>query len=495
MGIVIPVYKGGGKDPLDTNSYRGITLTSVIAKVLESLVLARLRDHLTERGIPHPNQTAYRKRVSCAEAIFSTLEVVSQHSQNNEKMYMCFYDLQKAFDSIQYPVLLTRLYEAGVDGKAWRLIRSWYNQAKNRVRVNGHLTPEFTLERGVLQGSVLSPILLLLVMDPLLSSLESSGLGPSISNIFAGAYAHADDIRTVTSSLVTLQQQINVVQTFADDNALVLNPAKCEILTVSTSKRVSTSPIGILGNRALVAQHHAKCLGYWWSWDLSATRAIDEAIKRARRAFFAFGAMGTFHGKLNPISSKTIFDTCVVPILLYGCENWILTSSSLDRLEAFQGEIAFLGRRILKLSKFHSSLSTRLALRWPSVAARILIRKLNLLSRISSEEESTSGRSFSHLAATDPQSLRIIQECRSLEGKLNCQGTTDSVLNSESSPKEVKKRILMTDWETCISTASQHNSTAVAANICRSASWLRLWDLALESSRYCSTTSIIQDTH
>ena len=69
MGIVIPVYKGGGKDPLDTNSYRGITLTSVIAKVLESLVLARLRDHLTERGIPHPNQTAYRKRVSCAEAI------------------------------------------------------------------------------------------------------------------------------------------------------------------------------------------------------------------------------------------------------------------------------------------------------------------------------------------------------------------------------------------------------------------------------------------
>ena len=227
---------------------------------------------------------------------------------------------------------------------------------------------------------------------------------------------------------------------------------------MSTSKPVSTSPIGILGNRALVAQHHAKCLGYWWSWDLSATRAIDEAIKRARRAFFAFGAMGTFHGKLNPISSKTIFDTCVVPILLYGCENWILTSSSLDRLEAFQGEI---GRRILKLSKFHSSLSTRLALRWPSVAARILIRKLNLLSRISSEEESTSGRIFSHLAATDPQSLQIIQECRSLEGKLNCQGTTDSVLNSESSPKEVKKRILMTDWETCISTASQHNSTAV----------------------------------
>ena len=87
------------------------------------------------------------------------------------------------------------------------------------------------------------------------------------------------------------------------------------------------------------------------TWDLSATMAVDEAIKKARRAFFAFGAMGAFHGRLNPISSKTIYDVCIVPILLYGSENWILTVSLLDRLEAFQGEI---GRRILKLSKFRS---------------------------------------------------------------------------------------------------------------------------------------------
>ena len=151
-----------------------------------------------------------------------------------------------AFDSIQYPVLLQRLYDAGVNGKTWRLIRSWYNQPKSRVRINGHLTPEFTLERGVLQRSVLSPILFLLVMDPLLGSLESSGLGP---DIYAGAYAHADDIRTVTSSLDTLQQQINAVQTFATDNALVFNPSKCEILTVSSSKPESTASIAILGNQ------------------------------------------------------------------------------------------------------------------------------------------------------------------------------------------------------------------------------------------------------
>ena len=287
---------------------------------------------------------------------------------------MCFYDLQKAFDSVQYPVLLNRLYEAGVDGKAWRLIRSWYNHPKYRVRINGQLSSAFTLERGILQGSVLLPVLFLLVIDPFLKCLECSGLGPFISDTYAGAFAHADDNTHITSSLDTLQQQLNTVQNFAAENALVLNPTKCEVLLMSSSKPASSAPVGVLGNQALIPRRHAKCLGYWWSWNLSATKAIDEAIKKARRAFFAFGAMGAFHGKLNTISGKTIFDTCVILILLFGSENWIITDPLVYQLEAFQGEI---GRRILKLSKFNSTISTRLALKWPSIATRIIILKLS----------------------------------------------------------------------------------------------------------------------
>ena len=57
-GLTIPVYKGGGKDPLDVNSYRGITLNSVISKVLELLILERLDPLFTDAGLPHPNQSA-----------------------------------------------------------------------------------------------------------------------------------------------------------------------------------------------------------------------------------------------------------------------------------------------------------------------------------------------------------------------------------------------------------------------------------------------------
>ena len=139
----------------------------------------------------HP--TAYRKGLSCAEPIFSTLEVLSVYSQHCEKLYMCFYDLQKAFDSDQFPVLLKRLYEAGVDGRAWRLLRRWYTSPRSMAGVDGSLSSMFTLERGVLQGSVLSPVLFLLIMDPLLKSLQSKGLG-SIGGTYAGASV---DIRTI----------------------------------------------------------------------------------------------------------------------------------------------------------------------------------------------------------------------------------------------------------------------------------------------------------
>ena len=55
----------------------------------------------------------------------------------------------------------------------------------------------------ILQGSVLSPILFLLVMDPLLKGLEANHLGPSLDGIYIVAFAHADDIRTITSNHYT----------------------------------------------------------------------------------------------------------------------------------------------------------------------------------------------------------------------------------------------------------------------------------------------------
>ena len=60
---------------------------------------------------------------------------------------------------------------------------------------------------------MLSPTLFLLVMDPLLRKLESSGLGLSVNGLFAGAYLHADDIRTLATT-ISLQKKVNLYQSY-----------------------------------------------------------------------------------------------------------------------------------------------------------------------------------------------------------------------------------------------------------------------------------------
>ena len=244
LGITIPIYKGGGKDPLDVNSYRGITLNSVLSKVLETLILNRLEPLFMEAGIPHPNQSAYRKGVSCADAIFATQEVINRYLQEGSKVYMCLYDLQKAFDSVEFPVLLKRLFDVGVNSKTWRILRSWYTDCRSSVRLGQHVSHSFTLGRGVRQGSILSPALFLLVMDPLLRQLQSLSIGASVNNMYAGGFLHADDIRTLAANASTLEAQISTVKRFTQDNSLKLNAAKCEIIVFKKSNTMRRLPCG-----------------------------------------------------------------------------------------------------------------------------------------------------------------------------------------------------------------------------------------------------------
>ena len=91
--IVIPVFKGKGRDPLKKDYYRGIALTPVIAKLLEFITLARLQPILEELGVPSRMQTAYRKHTSCDDAIFANLEAMSHYLAQEDQVMMCSFDL------------------------------------------------------------------------------------------------------------------------------------------------------------------------------------------------------------------------------------------------------------------------------------------------------------------------------------------------------------------------------------------------------------------
>ena len=84
---ILPIYKGKGKDPPNPNSYRGISLSSTISKVFETIILRRIMPVLEEANIPNLNQTAYRRGVSIHDATFAVQEAIRRYVREGDIVY------------------------------------------------------------------------------------------------------------------------------------------------------------------------------------------------------------------------------------------------------------------------------------------------------------------------------------------------------------------------------------------------------------------------
>ena len=373
-------------------------------------------------------------------------------------------------------MLLDQVFNVGVRGKCWRLLNDWYCNTTSRVRLGNLQSTPFNIGRGIRQGSVLSPTLFNLVVDPLLSTLKSQSLGLSINGLFLGAFAHADDIRTLASSPHDSALQTTAVRSFADCKGLQISTEKCALI-MSGGKSSSLSPSFRSG--LLPLNQSTKCLGVWWNSAPSSRQSVDERLNKARGAFFVNGQLGAFHGLLNPVSSRSIVESCVFPVLMYGSESWILNSTLLSKLESFQAEI---GKRILSLSRYTSNYVPLLALKWPSVTARLLCSKLSFLHAILNDDsdESLSSQVFHILAASDIDSISLIKQCRLLDQTLGLNFTETLLVDPSTSFRDLKRQIITADYTRTLNMSEQHVSLEYVLKVANGGSWMRFWDNALE---------------
>ena len=101
------------------------------------------------------------------DAIFIACQMQEKFIALKKPLYFAFVDLEKAFDRVPRAVLWWALRSLGVEEWAVRAIQCMYTNARSRVRVNGQYSEEFEVKVGVHQGSVLSPLLFILVLEAL----------------------------------------------------------------------------------------------------------------------------------------------------------------------------------------------------------------------------------------------------------------------------------------------------------------------------------------
>ena len=159
----------------DTDNYRAISLLSCLGKTYERLLLSRV-EQVTEVDLPSidDSQMGYRKKRDAKMHIFTIQEIAEMLGND---LLMVFLDMAKCFESVYRSFLLMYLYEAGVEGKLWFAVASFYENTQSRVWVANVLSETFEIAKGIREGAILPPTLWKSFVNVLLVELQESGAG------------------------------------------------------------------------------------------------------------------------------------------------------------------------------------------------------------------------------------------------------------------------------------------------------------------------------
>ncbi|VDI37216.1 Hypothetical predicted protein [Mytilus galloprovincialis] len=164
MGLVSPVFKNKGKSATDPNSYRKITVSSVINKVTEKLHLNDNSDIIEK--IQNYLQRGFTAGVSPIFAAIIITELFAEAKDHKLLLILALLDAQKAFDKLWHSSLLRKTYQIGIDGDKWLMLKAWYHELVSQVKWNGGLSRPFPEKQGVRQDKAADSASYLLLGEP-----------------------------------------------------------------------------------------------------------------------------------------------------------------------------------------------------------------------------------------------------------------------------------------------------------------------------------------
>ena len=195
---VCPIHKKNDKTKCE--NYRPISLLPNISKIFELVMYNRLDNFLNSAEIIYKFQFGFRKQYSTNHALLSIVEQI--RNALDKKMFTCgvFIDLEKAFDTVNHDIILSKLYHYDVRGVANKWFSSYLSNRYQKVSLNGVSSSRLPVTCGVPRGSILGPLLFLIYINDMHLSMQSSTI-----------YQFADDTNLLYSckSLKILRKKIN----------------------------------------------------------------------------------------------------------------------------------------------------------------------------------------------------------------------------------------------------------------------------------------------
>ena len=328
------------------------------------MILNRVQKCLSTKLLEE--QAGFQPNRSTVDHIFTLKMLFESTRDYNKPLFLCFLDIQKAYDSVNRALLWTICKHYGLTDKIVRLLQLLHKDSKACVRVNGELSDTFDIQTGVQQGGIPSPILFNIFLDFIfrqvlerLDVLKVAGVKLSYGKDFLHskndnnnelqllALMYADDVAVVTDNATDLQLVVQVFEEVSQQYGITVSIKKtCTMLLkqmaedasrrIIKGKEVAVAPINInIRGEDIQAVDEFCYLGYHFTRDFSPAREIEVRLAKASTAFNMLRHVVWYRKTVSPMARLRIFRACVLPVLLYGSEVWTLTNSLEQRLCTF----------------------------------------------------------------------------------------------------------------------------------------------------------------
>ena len=166
---IIPILKPN-KVPTQCTSYRPISLTSCFCKIVEKLVNKRLVTYLESKNIIKPYQSGARKFHSTYDALIRFESAIRETLLESEILVAVFFDIEKAYDLLWKHAVIKILKDIGLKGHLPNFIKNFLADRKIKVRIGNIFSESYNLENGTPQGSILSPIIFILLINTMFNN-------------------------------------------------------------------------------------------------------------------------------------------------------------------------------------------------------------------------------------------------------------------------------------------------------------------------------------
>ena len=201
--------------------------------------------YFEENKILHNSQIDFLPQNHTADHVFTLRTLIDNYVHyHKDKVYACFVDFRKAFDSVWHEGLFYKLLKINIGGHFYNLIKTlycFYCSSTCPIRIGENKTPFFSHSRGVRQGCILSPLLFNLYINNLPYLLENRR---TMSNPFVlpngtkiNSFLFADDLIILSRTKIGLQNCLNALSSYCETWMLKINPKKTNIMILQKRPR------------------------------------------------------------------------------------------------------------------------------------------------------------------------------------------------------------------------------------------------------------------